>query len=161
MKIFKQENLSNFMPLFGRPWWSFLPGGSFNYFAQNYSDWNFSKFRECVHGYSHLLYAFGTPFAAIGLLTSTLCNYPETKTLNPLSQQSFYKQKEIETKQKEEKCKDLTEKIFGPGGYADINFDKKIDIIERAYALKKIGLDNFPKEDLSLEQLEELVKKYE
>ncbi|MBI5066120.1 hypothetical protein HZA97_07835 [Candidatus Woesearchaeota archaeon] len=95
------------------------------------------------------------------IITNTLISYPETKTLNPFSQHSFYKQKEIEKKQKEEKYLELTEKVFGPGGYADINFDKKVDIIERAYALKKIGLEKFPKEDLSLDQLEKLVKKYE
>ncbi len=149
------------MPLFGRPWWSFLPIGSFLYFGSHYHDWNLSTLREHIHGWSHMAYALGGPTLAITLVVTTLDNYPETKTLNPISQHNFYQQKKIKTAKKEEKYKELNKRIFGPGGYADTNFDKKVDIVEQAYALKKIGLQNFPKDDLSLEQLEELIKKYE
>lgn len=67
---------------------------------------------------------------------------------------------EKEAKIKQQKYSVLYEKIFGPGGFADTNFNKEVDIYERASAYKKLGLKDFPEKGLSLEQLEELVEQY-
>ncbi|MBI5066185.1 hypothetical protein HZA97_08170 [Candidatus Woesearchaeota archaeon] len=77
-------------------------------------------------------------------------------------QETIKKNKEL-NKKRQEQYSVLYEKIFGSGGYgyADTNFDKEIDVYERANAYHKLGLKDFPKEGLSLEQLEKLVKIYE
>ncbi len=67
---------------------------------------------------------------------------------------------EKEAKLKQQKYSVLYEKIFGPGGFADTNFNKEVDIYERASAYKKLGLKDFPEKGLSLEQLEKLVELY-
>lgn len=126
----------------GRPLWSYLPVGNLLY--------------DDPSPPSGLKILFEISYAVVGFFYVVLV-YPaltyETGSFNPISQ--------IKIKNQQIKLYgELNNKIFGPGGFADINFDKKVDIHEKANAYAKLGLNEFPKEDLTLEQLEELVKKY-
>lgn len=129
--------------LFGRPLWSYLPMGNIIYGNEMHSS----------HGTFETI--FHVSYAVAGL--TYCCAYPimvkETKSFNPVSQVNTY----IEQSQR---YKELNNQIFGPGGFADTNFDKTVDLNEKANAYKKLGFKDFPKQDLKLEQLEELVKKY-
>lgn len=135
--------------IFGRPLWSFLPYGSFIYFvnhAQPSNSFCFNLSRIIFH----LMYV---PIVAVTLVDYTN-NIDSTKSFNPFEQHRI-------NKQKTERYQELNKQIFGPGGYADTNFNKEIDIHEMAEAYSKLGLKQFPKQDLTLDQLEELVKKYQ
>ncbi len=125
--------------LFGRPLWSYLPFGSVLYYDSDSITMFLFHFGYALGG---IFYLMAYPMIAL-----------DTGAFDPINQIKIYRQ---QSQRREE----LTNKIFGPGGFADTNFDKTVDINEKANAYKKLGLKDFPKEDLTLEQLEELVKKY-
>ncbi|MBI5066186.1 hypothetical protein HZA97_08175 [Candidatus Woesearchaeota archaeon] len=137
------------MQIFGRPWWSFLPWGSLLYHHENGGTTDL----EPLHG----IYGIFSTAAFFSYLV--ISSYTGTFSLSRQLKIHDYLRNEFISN--ETKRKELYDKIFGPGGFADTNFDKKVDIYEKASAYKKLGLEDFPKQELSLKQLEELVKKYQ
>ncbi|MBI5065719.1 hypothetical protein HZA97_05780 [Candidatus Woesearchaeota archaeon] len=132
-----------------RPLWSFLPVGSLIYAK----DQPGTVLTDSLH------FAYG----ALGIV-SCICYLAIsafTWTLNPAEQLRIRKYWSEEMQINQRTREELEKQIFGPGGFADTNFDKKVDLVERAEAYKKIGLTDFPEGGLSLKQLEELVKKYQ
>ncbi len=135
--------------IFGRPLWSFLPYGSLIYLV------------HCGQPSSNLFFdisrvLFHVVYIPVALITfgNYISNINSTNSFNPLEQHKI-------NQQKIERYQELNKQIFGPGGYADTNFNKELDIHEMAEAYSKLGLKQFPKQDLTLGQLEELVKKYQ
>lgn len=135
-----------------RPLSSFLPFGSFVYFRDHYEGNH-----EALVGTFHVLYAFGSALIPPSVyLTLSLF----TGSWNPAEQLRIRKYWKEEMQVNQRQSDELQKQIFGPGGFADTNFDKKVDIVEKAESYKKLGLTDFPEGGLSLKQLEELVKKY-
>ncbi len=146
--------------LFGRPLWSFLPIGSWLYLVE-YTTAPNNEFLAYSKFYAHiLLYPAITGACAFMYLSAAI----NTHSLNPFEQYEIRQQKRIEKEIKEKQFSkeypELYKKIFGPGGFADTNFDLKVDLEEKTRAYMKLGFTDFPKEELTTEQLEELVKKY-
>lgn len=146
--------------IFGRPLWSFLPIGSWLYLV-GYTTAPNNEFLAYSKFYAHiLLYPAVVGVCAFVYLSAAI----NTHSLNPFEQYNIRQQKRIEKEIKEKQTSkeyhELYKKVFGPGGFADTNFDLNVDIEEKARAYKKLGLKDFPEGGLSLDQLEELVKKY-
>ncbi len=142
--------------LFGRPLYAYLPMGGYIYELQRpvneRSEWKVLF---------HMIYTVIGGTAIVSSCLVSLIFFDKTGTLNPLEQNRIINEQIAKEKQKKERKEFINKKIFGPGGYADTNFDKKIDLYEKASAYKKLGLEDFPKEDLTSEQLEQLIKIYE
>lgn len=138
--------------LFGRPLSAYLPFCSYIYELQKPS--NEKRWWKTLF---HMIY--GT----VGSMTvlMTLVVLPESGTLNPIEAWNFMHDQDVERVQKKEKRNELYQKIFGPGGYADTNFDKKISSDEMLRAYQKVKWDKVPGSEPALEDLEKLIKVYE
>ncbi|MBI5065643.1 hypothetical protein HZA97_05385 [Candidatus Woesearchaeota archaeon] len=138
--------------LFGRPLYAYLPWCSYRYELQKPLQerrWWKTEF--------HSLYAVlsGT------VILTTLIASPESGTLNPIEAWKFMHNQDVERVQNKEKREQLYQKIFGPGGYADTNFDKKISSDEMLNAYRKVKWDKVPGSEPTLDDLEKLIKVYE
>ncbi|MBI5065718.1 hypothetical protein HZA97_05775 [Candidatus Woesearchaeota archaeon] len=134
--------------LFGRPLWSFLPGGSWFYLNnQNQGPNSFSGsfLLECFHG---LYFVAGCVYVAMII---------ETGSFDPHEQRRIQETRKIEAKQREERYAYLHQRVFGPAGFADLNFDKNVDVKETANFYVKMGIKNISDQP-TLEQLEKIVK---
>ncbi len=131
-----------------KPLWSYLPVGSYIYEMKGNNTKSqslFSAMFHSVYGLSSILY--------VALAIST-------GSLNPVKQHEIFQQRKAEAQQKKDHYFELSNKIFGPKGFADTNKDGIVSIVEMMEAYQKIDANQgFPY--LTEEQLEKLAKTYE